>query len=237
MDIEVVAYLNAVLQAPMGLIAPYLTSVCTECDRHVAASNPDGHAMVGSSVVIGCEGYWLIDPNVVGIHYPNWLDWRQPAEPTPQSLYEQGEALAKFAESLRMGDPHLGRAGLSGMFSEEKLVGAAIAALRAWLESRRGPIAVRAADKEAMYFTEDESYIGQVPLFTSGGITLSVGDDVVGTSRDSSGEERVFHGVVKAIGPTYWGSELCPTGIEVEGPDVPQDGSWDWHDLKKVTES
>ncbi|MEU0218721.1 hypothetical protein ABZ281_28090 [Streptomyces sp. NPDC006265] len=237
MDNEVAAYLNAVRQAPTRLIEPYLTSVCTECDRHVNPSDPDGHVMVGYNVVIGCEGYWLIDPTVVGIWRPNWHDWRKTVVSTPETLYARGEALAKFAESLGLVDPSFSRTGLGGMFAEEKLVGAATAALRAWLESRRGPIAVRAADKEAMYFTEDESFIGQVPLFTYGGITLSVGDEVTGTNRASNGEERVFRGVVKEIGPTYWGSELCPTGLVVEGPDVPQDGSWDWHDLKKVTES
>ena len=27
-------------------------------------------------VIVGCEGYWVIDPAVVGIDSPNWSDWR-----------------------------------------------------------------------------------------------------------------------------------------------------------------
>ncbi|MFC4507043.1 MULTISPECIES: hypothetical protein [Streptomyces] len=229
-------YVAAVRRAPVDVVAPYMRADCPECDYSVDWNDKESHVVVGSAVVIGCEGYYVVDPNVVGLSAPNWCDWREPVVSAPKSLYEQGEALAQFAESLGAGDPALSRTGLGGLFFEEKLVGAATAALRAWLESRRGPIAVRAADKEAMYFTEDESFIGQVPMFTSGGTTLSVGDEVAGTAR-VDGEECTFRGVVKAIGPTYWGSELCPTGLVVAGPDVPQDGSWDWHDLTRVTKS
>ena len=28
--------------------------------------------VVGAVVVVGCEGYWVINPNVVGIPSPNW---------------------------------------------------------------------------------------------------------------------------------------------------------------------
>jgi hypothetical protein len=27
-------------------------------------------------VIVGCEGYWVIDPAVAGIDSPNWSDWR-----------------------------------------------------------------------------------------------------------------------------------------------------------------
>ncbi|ORT58123.1 hypothetical protein [Streptomyces sp. CB03238] len=239
MDSEVEAYLEAVRQAPMRLIEPYLTSVCTECDTHVASSDPDGHVLVGSSVVIGCEGYWLIDPNVVGISYPDWCDWRVPVqiEAAPSSLYERGEALVKFAEGLGLVDAYVQRDAMGGMFYDPQLIGAAIAAMQAWLECRWGPVAVRAAEKEAMYFTEDESYIGEVPSFTYGGKRLSVGDEVVCATRGANGEERSFQGVIKAIGPTYWGSELCPTGVQLDVPEENKNDPVDWEFLTKVPKS
>jgi hypothetical protein len=158
-------------------------------------------------------------------------------EPKPTTLFGQGAALAEFADSLDL-LPYSDRRVMGGMFYEEKMVGAAIAGMLAWLESRWGPIAVRAAQKEAIYYTEDESFIGEVPSFTSDGKRLSVGDEVTGKAH-RDGEVRSFKGVIKKIGPTYWGSELCPTGVVVDGPDVPQgyEWSWDWHDLEKVTES
>jgi hypothetical protein len=122
-----------------------------------------------------------------------------------------------------------------GPFYDEKLIGHAIAALSAWLEAQRGPVTVRAALKEAMYFTEDESEIGLVPTFTYGGKTLSVGDTVDVQRFGPRGENAgTFRAVIQQISPTYWGSELCPTGVVLEGPNVPKDGSWDWHSMTKV---
>ncbi|MFL4491699.1 hypothetical protein ACJ6WD_10635 [Streptomyces sp. VTCC 41912] len=239
MDSTNEAYLSAVRQAPLALIERYLTSVCTECDEHVVPSDLDGHVLIGSSVVIGCEGYWLVDPNVVGISNPNWSDWTTPTEveSKPTALYVQGAALAHFAESLGlMREPR--SVSPLGLFYDQKLIGHAVAAMWAWLESRRGPVSVRAAQKEAMYFTEDEGCIGKVPTFTYGGVTLSVGDEVDVQNRGLRGEKlNIFRAVIKAIEPTYWGSELCPTGVELVGPDVPEASTWSWQDMTKVTET
>jgi hypothetical protein len=222
----------------MSVIEPYLTSVCTECDTHVAPSDPDGHVMVGSSVVVGCEGYWLVDPNAVGISMPHWDDWRKAVESTPSSLYARGEALVKFAEGLGLVDSYLDRDSMGGYFYDPKLIGAAIAAMQAWLECKWGPIAVRVAEKEAMYFTEDESYIGRVSSFTHSGTRLTAGDNVVVQTHGPKGEPTgSFRAVFKGVGPTYWGSELCPTGVELGGPEVPEDASWDWHSITKADES
>lgn len=76
------AYVAAVEAAmdPEGVRAEvdrYFTSVCPQCDS--VADHRDGvHVMVDHAwedttvLAIGCEGYWAIDPNVVGIHDPNW---------------------------------------------------------------------------------------------------------------------------------------------------------------------
>lgn len=60
-----------------------LKPICPECDR---TPNPDDmddpHAVLstptGLVVVIGCEGYKVVDPNRVGFLAPNW----QPIDPT-----------------------------------------------------------------------------------------------------------------------------------------------------------
>lgn len=72
----------------METLRGQLTMTCPECgvdltevmptphpdDPHVYASvaKPDGKI---DFILVACEGYWVIDPNVVGIHNPNWHDW------------------------------------------------------------------------------------------------------------------------------------------------------------------
>jgi hypothetical protein len=63
------------------------TDVCPECsesvaaarlisdaEHHIAYLDPQHRRVV---LLIGCEGYWLIDPNTLGLPSPNW----QPNEP------------------------------------------------------------------------------------------------------------------------------------------------------------
>jgi hypothetical protein len=67
-------YLAAVMRAMMRSdtrVAPYLSPICPECGQ--LAGPEDGvHIVLGAVVVVGCEGYWVINPNVVGIPSPNW---------------------------------------------------------------------------------------------------------------------------------------------------------------------
>jgi len=52
-------------------LAPYPSPICPECDE--LPPPEDGvHTVLGATVVVGCEGYWVINPNVVGIPNPNW---------------------------------------------------------------------------------------------------------------------------------------------------------------------
>lgn len=62
-------------------IFPWLTTRCPECDEsHADAAQKDAfeadHYMIGQAVIIGCEGYSIINPNVIGIDRPNWQDWK-----------------------------------------------------------------------------------------------------------------------------------------------------------------
>lgn len=75
-------------------IRKYLTETCPECgengvdanDRrehlgdhlHVMAPGPhpdDPYQVAGRWVAIGCEGYAVVNPNVLGLTDPGWDDW------------------------------------------------------------------------------------------------------------------------------------------------------------------
>jgi hypothetical protein len=53
------------------------TTTCPECNETVTAFDTDHVVWTGGRIgtcvlVIGCEGYWVINPNLVGIDSPNW---------------------------------------------------------------------------------------------------------------------------------------------------------------------
>jgi hypothetical protein len=52
------------------------TMTCPECDDHVNLLHDSDHILWdgpgGPVLIIGCEGYWVINPNLVGIDSPNW---------------------------------------------------------------------------------------------------------------------------------------------------------------------
>jgi hypothetical protein len=71
---ERAAYLAAVIRALLRrdqALQPYLSPVCPECGQ-VPGQDDGDHVVLGAAVVIGCEGYRVINPNVVGIPSPNW---------------------------------------------------------------------------------------------------------------------------------------------------------------------
>jgi hypothetical protein len=69
-------YMVAVATTRLDRIVRWLTTTCTECDHEpIAEGTEREHGMLGDFVLIGCEGYWLINPNAVGIYNENWYDW------------------------------------------------------------------------------------------------------------------------------------------------------------------
>lgn len=74
-------YLTAVANAILrdGMVIPGAGDLCPECLAHVNAFDQE-HGVIASDagpiVVIGCEGYHVIDPALVGLDRGNW----QPAE-------------------------------------------------------------------------------------------------------------------------------------------------------------
>lgn len=73
----------AMVQAAVygDLIDPrYLTSRCPECGDEMSIGAPEDHVTVVDSeetvfVAVGCEGYWVIDPEQVGLPRNGWSDW------------------------------------------------------------------------------------------------------------------------------------------------------------------
>jgi hypothetical protein len=68
------AYVAAVSTALMRqdpALLPYLSPICPECDQE--PDPEDGvHVVLSGAVVIGCEDYWVINPNVLAIPSPTW---------------------------------------------------------------------------------------------------------------------------------------------------------------------
>jgi len=79
---KVTAYAEAVDAAlQTGKLDGPLTTRCPECGSDFAdldeAYEDTEHILVATTsdtiaVVVGCEGYFVIDPNLVGIPSPNW---------------------------------------------------------------------------------------------------------------------------------------------------------------------
>jgi hypothetical protein len=81
-------YVDAVKNTMLGVVLPWLTMICPECGIDVLEDEVDAvdhHVMLGPFVIIGCEGYLVVNPNVVGIFRMNWHDWRGDANELPQT--------------------------------------------------------------------------------------------------------------------------------------------------------
>lgn len=74
-DGEYLDAVRATLEADPAAIAAWLTHTCPECGHTVDDDDDEGHTLVGTFVVIGCEGYHIVDPNACGLERPRWSDW------------------------------------------------------------------------------------------------------------------------------------------------------------------
>ena len=70
-------YVEAIWKAPLRTIAGELTKVCPECGETPETNSDSDHAMVLCFVAIACEGYYVVNPNLVGFSRPNWSDWKE----------------------------------------------------------------------------------------------------------------------------------------------------------------
>lgn len=72
-----------------------ITSVCPECREYVDSSDPahitaPAGIVDGIAVLIGCEGYHVIDPGRVGLDNTGWEDWRPLDERGPDVSEDLG---------------------------------------------------------------------------------------------------------------------------------------------------
>lgn len=67
------AYVAAVKAARPADVRAWLTDTCPECGE--VRPDDDAHVVLEGAVVVGCEGYWVVNPNAVGITSPTWDDW------------------------------------------------------------------------------------------------------------------------------------------------------------------
>lgn len=90
-DVDAAQYLVAVTTAiKAGRKLPQMTNECPECDQkvdvfnveHIVTELPDRSLedITAVAVVIACEGYWVVDPNAVGIRKPHWMSIKQMEE-------------------------------------------------------------------------------------------------------------------------------------------------------------
>lgn len=73
-------YCEAVTGAFLTDVVAWLTEECTECGTSLRTASEArfrrDHVLLGRFVIVGCEGYWLVNPNAVGIPSEAWNDWR-----------------------------------------------------------------------------------------------------------------------------------------------------------------
>jgi hypothetical protein len=77
-------YLRRARLADPAVIAPYRAALCPECDELPAGADGlvpcDGgthaHVVIDHAVILGCEGFFVIDPAVIGMDRGSWEDWR-----------------------------------------------------------------------------------------------------------------------------------------------------------------
>lgn len=86
MDLEYAARaLNTLVSDPADLAA-WCTDRCPECEVRMEFGGPvtppllwafKDHLMIGTLVVVGCQGYWVISPDAVGMpgDQSDWDDW------------------------------------------------------------------------------------------------------------------------------------------------------------------
>lgn len=81
-------YLRHVAVVMPSVLEPFAATHCPECGQQVTGAagaayvtvddGAWGHVVIGESVVLGCEGFFVVDPAVVGVPRGNWEDWREP---------------------------------------------------------------------------------------------------------------------------------------------------------------
>lgn len=80
-------YLMKAIQAiNLGKTEIPLTNRCPECNEAIdtyldAADYANGHIVYQTTsdtfvILVGCEGYWTINPELIGLPRDMWMDWQ-----------------------------------------------------------------------------------------------------------------------------------------------------------------
>jgi len=83
----VAAVKAAVVDPTFDVTTLGLRQTCTECNVHVdrmTEAERAAHEIIDMEVewfspwvIVGCEGYWMVNPTAVGMELGNWQDWRE----------------------------------------------------------------------------------------------------------------------------------------------------------------
>ena len=75
----------AIMAIDLGKVEIPLTNTCPECGETIdtyldAATSDDPHLVYGTTsdtfaILVGCEGYWVVNPELVGLPRGEWQDW------------------------------------------------------------------------------------------------------------------------------------------------------------------
>jgi len=86
-EVYVTAVRAAVADPAFDVTTLGLRQTCTECNVHVdrmTEAERAAHEIIDMEVewfspwvLVGCEGYWMVDPAAVGMERGNWQDWRE----------------------------------------------------------------------------------------------------------------------------------------------------------------
>jgi hypothetical protein len=85
-------------------LARYLTTTCPECGTQPAPGYDQHVLSCGEHVLIGCEGYFVVNPNLVGLNRPLWDDWTVPMATTePLPTFDHAGSLTALGTAIDLG--------------------------------------------------------------------------------------------------------------------------------------
>ncbi len=72
-------YLRRARLADPTVLAPYQTRTCPECEEYVSgegfipcSDSMYAHVVIGGAVILGCEGYFVVNPGALGMEAGQW---------------------------------------------------------------------------------------------------------------------------------------------------------------------
>jgi hypothetical protein len=105
-------YLRACRLASPAALAPYRTEACPECGFGptggglvITENGQAAHVMVRGYVVLGCEGYFVVDPAALGLDRGEWDDWRMTMDAGYINADDDGEFMVTLMDAYVVAEP------------------------------------------------------------------------------------------------------------------------------------